>query len=107
MSLTKDQKQEIVEKFARHDGDTGSQDRRNLRDNASVIVTNPDMLHAALLPQHGRWARFLSGLRYVVLDEVHVFTGMFGANVANLMRRFWRAAAHYRVSPTVVACSGR
>jgi DEAD/DEAH box helicase domain-containing protein len=76
------------------DGDTPPATRRKLRDRASVIFTNPDMLHAAIMPQHARWARFLSSLRYLVLDELHVYNGIFGANMANMLRRFERLCAH-------------
>ncbi|MFO7898650.1 MAG: DEAD/DEAH box helicase [Planctomycetota bacterium] len=78
-----------------YDGDTPASLRRRLRDRASVIFSNPDMLHAAVMPQHGRWARFLCELRLLVLDELHVYNGMFGSNTANLLRRFWRICEHY------------
>lgn len=88
-----------------YDGDTPARLRRNLRDRGRVIFTNPDMLHAALMPQHGRWARFLANLRFVVVDEIHVYNGIFGANVANLFRRFARLWRHYAASPQLIACS--
>ncbi|MHC4592248.1 MAG: DEAD/DEAH box helicase, partial [Planctomycetota bacterium] len=88
-----------------YDGDTPSTMRRRLRDHGSVIFSNPDMLHAGILPQHGRWADFLAHLRLLVLDEVHVYSGIFGSNAANLFRRFWRVCAHYGADPQVVACS--
>ena len=78
-----------------YDGDTPSRTRRRLRDAASVIFSNPDMLHASIMPHHGRWANFLADLRYLVLDEVHVYNGIFGSNMGNLMRRFWRVRQHY------------
>ncbi|MCY3021236.1 MAG: DEAD/DEAH box helicase, partial [Planctomycetota bacterium] len=68
-----------------YDGDTTPHMRRKLRDQSAAIFSNPDMLHAALMPQHARWATFLLRLRYVVLDELHVYNGIFGANVANLL----------------------
>jgi len=93
-----------------YDGDTPATLRRRLRDGARVVFTNPDMLHAAVLPQHGRWANFLAGLRVLVLDELHVYSGIFGANAANLLRRFRRVhrlhagdAAAERLR--IVACS--
>ncbi|MFP4250452.1 MAG: DEAD/DEAH box helicase, partial [Armatimonadota bacterium] len=67
------------------DGDTPSDLRRQLRDEGSLIFSNPDMVHAALMPQHARWADFLSRLKLIVLDEMHVYSGIFGANMANLM----------------------
>ncbi|MFW6438201.1 MAG: DEAD/DEAH box helicase, partial [Armatimonadota bacterium] len=88
-----------------YDGDTPSDLRRQLRDEASLIFSNPDMVHAALMPQHARWADFLSRLKLVVLDEMHVYSGIFGANMANLMRRLWRVGEHYEVVPQVIGCS--
>jgi len=88
-----------------YDGDTPSPTRRKLRDQGSVIFSNPDMLHAGIMPQHGRWARFLANLRVLVLDELHVYSGIFGSNMANLLRRFFRVCSHYGSSPQIVACS--
>ncbi len=88
-----------------YDGDTPSTTRRKLRDGASVLFTNPDMLHAALMPQHGRWAEFLANLRLVVLDELHVYSGIFGANVANLLRRLRRLCVHYGADPQFLCSS--
>jgi len=88
-----------------YDGDTPSSTRRKLRDHASVIFSNPDMLHAALMPQHGRWAEYIGRLRVLVIDEVHVYNGIFGSNAANLFRRFFRLCRHYGSLPQVVACS--
>ncbi len=88
-----------------YDGDTPSALRRKLRDRASVIFTNPEMLHAALMPQHARWANFLSRLKFLVLDELHVYSGIFGSNMANVLRRFRRLCSHYGSAPQVAACS--
>ncbi|MBN1674919.1 MAG: DEAD/DEAH box helicase [Kiritimatiellae bacterium] len=88
-----------------YDGDTPGPMRRKLRDQGAVILTNPDMLHAALMPQHARWARFLSRLRMLVLDELHVYSGIFGSNMANLLRRFFRVCAHHGAQPRIAACS--
>lgn len=87
------------------DGDTPSGLRRQLRESASLIFSNPDMVHAAVMPQHARWADFLSRLKLIVLDEMHVYSGVFGANMANLMRRLGRICAHYDVAPQVIGCS--
>ncbi|MHC4717964.1 MAG: DEAD/DEAH box helicase, partial [Planctomycetota bacterium] len=87
------------------DGDTPSASRRKLRDHATAIFSNPDMVHAALMPQHTRWAAFLANLRYLVLDELHVYNGIFGANMANLMRRFELLCGRYGGEPRIVACS--
>jgi len=88
-----------------YDGDTPSSLRRKLRDHASVIFSNPDMLHAALMPQHPRWARFISRLKVLVLDELHAYSGIFGSNMANLMRRFFRLCRHYGSDPQIISCS--
>jgi|GEM_PF-128163 len=87
------------------DGDTPANMRRKLRDEASIILTNPDMLHAALLPNHVRWADFLRNLRYVVVDEMHTYSGLFGSNAANLFRRFERVCRHYGANPQFIFCS--
>ena len=90
---------------AAYDGDAGQADRRAARNSANVIVTNPEMLHLQLLPNHGRWARLFRNLRFVVLDEVHTYTGFFGANMANVMRRLERVCEHHGSRPQVVCCS--
>ncbi len=87
------------------DGDTPGAMRRKLCEQGSVIFSNPDMLHAALMAQHGRWARFLAKLRLLVLDELHVYSGIFGSNMANLLRRFDRVCRHYGGQVQIVACS--
>ncbi|HSL81260.1 MAG TPA: DEAD/DEAH box helicase, partial [Thermoanaerobaculia bacterium] len=88
-----------------YDGDTDREARAWVRRHANVVLTNPDMLHVGILPHHARWATFLSRLRYVVIDEVHVLRGIFGSHVANVLRRLRRLAAHYGADPTFVACS--
>lgn len=87
------------------DGDTPAPMRRKLRDEGRLILTNPDMLHAGLLPQHTRWASFISSLRFVVVDELHTYAGLFGSNAANLFRRFDRVCAHYGCRPRYILCS--
>lgn len=87
------------------DGDTPPDERRATRRGAHAIATNPDMLHRGIAPHHDTWARVLAGLRYVVLDEVHVYRGVFGSHVANVLRRLWRLCAHYGSRPQVIACS--
>ncbi len=77
-----------------YDGDTEAATRRRIRDGSNVVLTNPDMLHAGILPQHGRWGRFLRGLRFVVVDEMHAYRGIFGSHVANVLRRLERVVAH-------------
>lgn len=90
---------------ATYDGDTPPDQRRAARARAHAVATNPDMLHRGVLPHHERWAEFLSGLRYIVLDELHVYRGLFGSHVANVLRRLWRVCAHYGSAPQVIACS--
>ncbi|MEI7837643.1 MAG: DEAD/DEAH box helicase, partial [Planctomycetota bacterium] len=88
-----------------YDGDTPGDLRRRLRDQGRVLFTNPDMLHAAVMPHHGRWAPFLANLRFLVIDEMHVYNGIFGSNMANLLRRFDRLCGHYGSHPRMIGCS--
>lgn len=88
-----------------YDGDTPPDERRAARRKAHVIATNPDMLHRGMLPHHEGWASVLAGLRYVVLDELHTYRGVFGAHVANVLRRLLRLCRHYGSAPTFVASS--
>ena len=90
---------------ATYDGDTPQEERRWIRDHAQLVLTNPDLVHHSLLPQHQRWAPFLRGLRYVVVDECHVYRGVFGSHVAALLRRLRRVAARYGAEPTFVLAS--
>lgn len=90
---------------ATYDGDTPSAQRRSIKQQAHVVLTNPDMLHVGILPYHHTWADFLRNLAYVVLDEVHTYRGVFGAHTANVMRRLRRIAQHYGASPQFVCCS--
>jgi DEAD/DEAH box helicase domain-containing protein len=85
-----------------YDGDTPTNERTWARRHANVVLTNPDMLHVGILPHHGRWATFLSHLRYVVLDELHTLRGIFGSHVAHLLRRLRRLCAHYGSDPTFI-----
>jgi len=88
-----------------YDGDTPAHNRRRMRSEASVILTNPDMLHVGILPYHTKWHRFLRDLRTVVLDEVHTYRGIFGSHVAGVVRRLLRLCAHYGSRPQIVCCS--
>lgn len=88
-----------------YDGDTPSDVRRRIRQHGRLIITNPDMLHSALLPHHDKWAAFFRNLDYIVIDELHTYRGVFGSHFANVLRRLLRIAAHYGVQPTIVATS--
>lgn len=88
-----------------YDGDTSGHTRRKLRDQGNVILTNPDMMHVGLLPYHSRWFRFLERLKLVVIDEMHVYRGIFGSHVAQVLRRLRRVFDHYGISPTFIFCS--
>ncbi len=88
-----------------HDGDSTPEMREWTRDHGEYVLTNPDMLHRSLLPAHARWSRFFGALRYVVVDECHHYRGVFGAHVAQILRRLRRVAALYGAHPTFVLAS--
>jgi len=88
-----------------YDGDTPQNQRRKVRDQGQVMLTNPDMLHQGVLPNHGRWGRFFTHLRYVVIDEIHAYRGVFGSHLANVTRRLRRICRHYGAEPQFVCCS--
>lgn len=88
-----------------YDGDTPPSVRRTLRDRGHMILTNPYMLHAGILPNHAKWAELFRDLRFVVIDEVHTLSGVFGSSVANVLRRLVRIARHYGSDPTFVLSS--
>lgn len=88
-----------------YDGDTPTAQRATIRQKARLLVTNPDMLHLGILPYHTRWARFFSGLRWVVLDELHVYHGVFGSHVANVLRRLRRVCRFYGAEPRFLCAS--
>lgn len=92
-------------RVASYDGDTPAQERRWVREHADYVLTNPDLLHASMLPGHPRWASFLRRLRYVVVDECHHYRGVFGSHVAAVLRRLRRVAARYGASPVFVLAS--
>ena len=87
------------------DGDTPHHERSALRRSAHVVLSNPDMLHLGILPRHRSWARLLAGLRYVVVDEAHVYRGVFGSHVANVLRRLRRLCRRYGSDPQFILCS--
>jgi DEAD/DEAH box helicase domain-containing protein len=88
-----------------YDGDTPTEQRRAIRQGANVILTNPDMVHIGVLPNHDRWADVLANLRFVVVDEAHVYRGVFGSHVANVLRRLRRLARIYGSEPQLVLAS--
>ncbi|MDI3299051.1 MAG: DEAD/DEAH box helicase [Bacillota bacterium] len=88
-----------------YDGDTPPERRRAIRAAARIVITNPDMLHAAILPHHTQWQKLFQGLRFVVIDELHQYRGVFGSHVAGVLRRLERIARFYGSSPQVIATS--
>ncbi len=91
--------------FATFDGDTPQQERAEIKKKARIVLTNPDMLHLGILPNHKSWSRLFRSLKYVVIDEAHVYRGVFGSHVANVMRRLRRLCAFYGSSPQFICCS--
>jgi DEAD/DEAH box helicase domain-containing protein len=88
-----------------YDGDTPARRRRAVRDGAHIILTNPDMLHLGILPQHFRWASLFRHLRHVVIDDVHIYRGVFGSNVANIIRRLRRICRLHGSDPVFICTS--
>jgi DEAD/DEAH box helicase domain-containing protein len=87
------------------DGDTPGDARQAVRLHGDIVVSNPDMLHQAILPHHTKWAQFFENLKYVVIDEVHTYRGVFGSHVANVLRRLQRVCAFYGANPQFILCS--
>src|SRR5437870_8781163 len=88
-----------------YDGDTATERRWQIRKWANAILSNPDMLHVGVLPHHDRWGDVLANLRYVVVDEAHVYRGVFGSHVANVLRRLRRLARVYGAEPQFLLAS--
>jgi DEAD/DEAH box helicase domain-containing protein len=88
-----------------YDGDTPQDARRAIRERANVVFTNPDMLHSGVLPHHTKWAKAFENLRYVVIDELHYYRGVYGSHLANLLRRLKRVCEFYGSSPQFICCS--
>jgi DEAD/DEAH box helicase domain-containing protein len=88
-----------------YDGDTPLHARQRIREAGHIVVTNPDMLHAAILPHHTKWLRLFENLKYVVIDEAHIYRGVFGSHVANVLRRLSRICAFYGSRPQFILCS--
>jgi DEAD/DEAH box helicase domain-containing protein len=87
------------------DGDTPGDARRAVRERCRIVLTNPDMLHAGILPNHARWASLFQGLKYVVLDELHTYRGVFGSHMAHVLGRLRRVAAFHGSQPTFIAAT--
>jgi DEAD/DEAH box helicase domain-containing protein len=88
-----------------YDGDTPGDARRAARERAGIVMTNPDMLHAGILPHHASWARTLQHLRFIVVDELHTYKGVFGSHVGNVLRRLLRVARFHGSNPVVVSAT--
>ena len=114
-ALTNDQLNSFVELIppaiagstgaAIYDGDTPQKNRSVIREKANIILSNPDMLNISVLPHHPLWERFFSNLKYVVIDEIHIYRGVFGSHVANLIRRLRRITRFYGSNPVFVLTS--
>lgn len=87
------------------DGDTPADARRSVREHGDIVISNPDMLHQGILPHHPKWARLFEGLRYVVVDEMHTYRGVFGSHMANVIRRLKRICRFYGSAPCFILCS--
>ena len=88
-----------------YDGDTPSDARKAIRERGHIVLTNPDMLHTGILPHHTKWMRLFENLRYIVLDELHTYRGVFGSHLANVLRRLRRVAQFYGSNPQFICCS--
>jgi DEAD/DEAH box helicase domain-containing protein len=113
-ALSQDQQAELNEvalggalpvRIHTYDGDTPSSLRTVARTSGRIIITNPDMLHSGVLPNHAKWISFFSGLKFVVVDEMHSYRGVFGSHVGNVLRRLRRIAAFYGAHPAFILCS--
>jgi DEAD/DEAH box helicase domain-containing protein len=88
-----------------YDGDTPSDARKAIREKSHIVLTNPDMLHTGILPHHTRWTRLFENLRYIVIDELHTYRGVFGSHLCNVLRRLRRIAKFYGCAPQFICCS--
>ena len=88
-----------------YDGDTQAAARKAIREAGHIVVTNPDMLHANILPHHTRWVKLFENLEYIVIDELHTYRGVFGSHLANVLRRLMRLCAFYGSHPRFILCS--
>ena len=88
-----------------YDGDTQGAARKAIRQAGHIVVTNPDMLHSNVLPNHTKWVKLFENLQYIVIDEIHTYRGVFGSNLANVLRRLLRLCAFYGSHPRFILCS--
>jgi len=88
-----------------YDGDTPQDARRTIRARAHVVLSNPDMVHSGILPHHPRWAKLFENLKFIVIDELHAYRGVFGSHLANILRRMHRVCRHYGSNPTFICSS--
>jgi DEAD/DEAH box helicase domain-containing protein len=88
-----------------YDGDTPQDARRTIRTRAHIVLSNPDMLHSGILPHHPRWAKLFENLRFIVIDELHAYRGVFGSHLCNVLRRLKRIARHYGSDPQIICSS--
>ena len=88
-----------------YDGDTPGAARRAVRQAGHIVVTNPDMLHSGILPHHTKWVKLFENLKYIVIDEIHTYRGVFGSNLANVLRRLMRLCEFYGSHPQFILCS--
>ncbi len=113
-ALAQDQVAELIElskagelgiRAATFDGDTPGDQRQAIRLSGDIVVSNPDMLHQGILPHHTKWAQFFENLKFIVIDEIHAYRGVFGSHLANVLRRLERVCAFYGVRPQYILCS--
>ncbi|RSK27342.1 DEAD/DEAH box helicase [Bacillus sp. HMF5848] len=113
-ALAQDQKSELTELIQEigvsinswtYDGDTAANIRQKVRKAGHIVITNPDMLHSAILPHHTKWVSLFENLHYIVIDELHTYRGVFGSHVANVIRRLKRICAYYGSNPTFICTS--
>src|SRR5437016_700632 len=88
-----------------YDGDTPGDARRAIRERGHIVLTNPDMLHTGILPHHTKWTRLFENLKYIVMDELHTYRGVFGSHLCNVLRRLRRIAKFYGSAPRFICCS--
>lgn len=113
-ALSQDQRAELDEiisllpeeiKVSTYDGDTPQDARRAIRSQGHIVITNPDMLHSGILPHHTKWIKLFRNLKYVVIDELHNYRGIFGSHLTNVLRRLKRIARFYGSAPRYILCS--